>query len=76
MTPHCVPPAALAQSAMVEHPHVCVVVSHTGPSGLVAQSALALHATQAPVETSHAVPVALPVQSESLLQSFSHWGGG
>jgi hypothetical protein len=68
-----VPPAALAQSAMVEHPHVCVVVSHTGPSGLVAQSALALHATQDPVETSHAVPVALPVQSESLLQRFSHW---
>jgi hypothetical protein len=42
--PHCVPPAALAQSAMLEHPHVCVVVSHTGPSGFVAQSALALHA--------------------------------
>jgi len=71
MTPHCVPPAALAQSAMVEHPHVCAVVSHTGPSGFVAQSALALHATQTPVETSHAVPVALPVQSESLLQRFS-----
>jgi hypothetical protein len=40
--PHCVPPAAWAQSAMAEHPHVCVVVSHTGPSGFVAQSALAL----------------------------------
>jgi hypothetical protein len=39
-----VPPAALAQSAMVEHPHVCVVVSHTEPLGFVAQSALALHA--------------------------------
>jgi hypothetical protein len=69
---HSLPPAALAQSAMVEHPHACVAVSHTGPSGLVAQSALALHATQAPVETSHSVPVALPVQSESLLQRFSH----
>jgi hypothetical protein len=68
----CVPPAALAQSAMVEHPHVCRP-SHTGPSGFVAQSALALHATQTPVETSHAAPVALPVQSESLLQRFSHW---
>ncbi len=43
-TPHCVPPAALAQSAMAKHPHVCVVVSHTEPLGLVAQSALALHA--------------------------------
>ena len=70
---HCLPPAALAQSAMVEHPHVCAVVSHTGPSGFVAQSALALHATQAPVETSHAVRVAVAVQSESLLQRFSHW---
>jgi hypothetical protein len=66
-----VPPAALAQSAMVEHPHACVAVLHTGPSGLVAQSALALHPTQAPVETSHTVAVAVPVQSESLLQRFS-----
>jgi hypothetical protein len=39
-----VPPAAWAQSAWVEHPHVCVVVSHTGPAGCVAQSAFALHA--------------------------------
>jgi hypothetical protein len=48
---HCVPPAALAQSAMLEHPHVCVVVSHTGPSRFVAQSALALHALSQWVRT-------------------------
>src|SRR5581483_6540242 len=66
-----VPPAALAQSAMVEHPHACVAVLHTGPSGLVAQYALALHPTQAPFETSHNLAVAVPVQWESLLQRFS-----
>ena len=75
---HCLPPAALAQSAIVEQPHVCGLpgvpaVLQTGPSALVAQSASELHATQAPVATSHTGPVALAEQSEFLLQGFSHW---
>jgi hypothetical protein len=73
---HCLPPAALAQSAIVEQPHVCGLggrVLQTGPSALVAQSASELHATQAPVATSHTGPVALAEQSEFLLQRFSHW---
>jgi hypothetical protein len=77
---HCLPPAALAQSAVVEQPHVCGIKGgtasaglQTGPSALVAQSAFALHATQAPVATSHTGPVALAEQSEFLLQGFSHW---
>jgi hypothetical protein len=76
---HCLPPAALAQSAIVEQPHVCGIQGgtaslgvQTGPSALVAQSAFELHATQAPVATSHTGPVALAEQSELLLQRFSH----
>jgi hypothetical protein len=76
---HCLPPPALEQSAIVEQPHVCslaggtaLLVLQTGPSALVAQSAFELHATQAPVATSHTGPVALAEQSEFLLQRFSH----
>jgi hypothetical protein len=75
---HCLPPAAPAQSTIVEQPHVCGLPRmaslglQTGPSALVAQSASELHATQAPVATSHTGPVALAEQSEFLLQRFSH----
>jgi hypothetical protein len=50
-------------------------VSHAGAAGIPVQSALLAQAlmVQTPVETSHVFPVALPVQSESLLQRFSHW---
>jgi hypothetical protein len=76
---HSLPPAALAQSAIVEQPHVCAILGgttslgvQTGPSALVAQSAFELQATHAPAATSHTGPLALAEQSESLLQRFSH----
>ena len=61
---HCLPPPVLAQSAIVEQPHLCGLpggsLVQTGPSALVAQSASELHATpQSPVATSHTGPVAL-----------------
>lgn len=69
---HSGPPAAVAQSALALHPHVCLTVSHTGPRGFVAQSAVARHWTQAPDVVSHAGPVGLPAQSALDAQRLAH----
>ena len=75
---HILPPPALAQSAIVEQPHVCglkgpaSLVLQIDPAGLAAQSAFVTQSTHRPVAVSHADPDVLPGQSALLVQAFEH----